>query len=169
MSLISESYRAQNTTLHENPAYGVSGYKRADEVAEMARILGTRDILDYGCGKRTLEQALGFPIKNYDPCVAGLDTVPVEADLVVCHDVLEHVEPDYLDNVLDDLQRVTRRVAFLVIATKPAKKTLPDGRNAHLIQQPASWWMPKIMARFSLCSFKVHKTDLFFVCEKLDA
>ncbi len=32
-------------------------------------------------------------------------------------------------------------------------KVLPDGRNAHLIQQPAEWWMPKILKRFELVTF----------------
>jgi len=32
-------------------------------------------------------------------------------------------------------------------------KVLPDGRNAHLIQQPAGWWLPKILERFELVTF----------------
>lgn len=167
MNLISESYRAQNVLLHENPSYGVSGHKYAEMVASMALRLGTRDILDYGCGKRTLEKALGFPIKNYDPCIADLDAGPLDADLVVCGDVLEHVEPDYLDNVLDDLQRLTKRAALLVVDTMPAQKTLPDGRNAHLIQEGPEWWLPKIMARFEVESFAIRNRKLIFICEKL--
>ena len=81
MNLISESYKAQNQQLHENPSYGVSGHKFAGVVAEMALSMGTKDILDYGCGKRTLEGALGIPIKNYDPCIPGLDAEPAPADL----------------------------------------------------------------------------------------
>lgn len=167
MSLISDSYRAQNTKLHENPSYGVSGHKFAGLVSDLAEAIATRDILDYGCGKRTLEQALGFPIKNYDPCIAGLDSEPLPADLVVCGDVLEHIEPDYLDNVLDDLARVTKNTAFLVVDTAPAVKTLDDGRNAHLIQEGAAWWMPKILARFNLRYFTRQKHKLLFICEKL--
>ena len=29
-------------------------------------------------------------------------------------------------------------------------ETLPDGRNAHLIQQPYTWWQPKIKQRFDM-------------------
>lgn len=167
MNLISESYRAQNTKLHENVHYGVSGHKTAQTVAHLAENYGTRDILDYGCGKRTLETALGFKIHNYDPCIVGQDSDPAPADVVVCGDVLEHVEPEFLDNVLDDLQRVTKKVAYFVIATRPAKKILPDGRNAHLIQEGVGWWMPKILARFKLLSYTEMKTDLHFLVGKL--
>ena len=167
VNLISESYRQQNYKLHENVHYGTSGHQFAGVVSEISERLNTRDILDYGCGKKTLEQALGFSIKNYDPCVAGLDSEPLPADLVVCGDVLEHIEPDYLDSVLDDLARVTKNTAFLVVDTVPALKTLSDGRNAHLIQEGTGWWMPKIMARFNLKSFTRMKHKLLFICEKL--
>ena len=72
---------------------------------------------------------------------------------VACIDVLEHIEPHLLDNVLDDLKRVTAGVGVFTVNTGPAKKVLPDGRNAHLIQQPARWWLPKILERFELVTF----------------
>lgn len=167
MHLMSESYKQQNKQLHEGQGYGVSGHKRLQEVLSLAQSLLTRDILDYGCGQKSLEKSLGFPIKNYDPCIAGLDSPPEPADLVVCNEVLEHVELEFLDNVLDDIKRLTKRAAYLVIPTGPALKFLPDGRNAHLIQEGAAWWMPKILARFSLRSFKYEGTKLHFVCEPL--
>jgi hypothetical protein len=70
--------------------------------------------------------------------------------MVACIDVLEHIEPHLLDNVLDDLRRVTRDLLFVTVDCGPAVKVLPDGRNAHLIQQPPSWWLPKLMSRFDL-------------------
>jgi hypothetical protein len=39
------------------------------------------------------------------------------------------------------------------VHTSAAVKVLPDGRNAHLIQRPASWWLPKLMERFELAAF----------------
>ena len=148
--LISQDYLALQRTLHEDKGYGTSGHKYAEVVREISNLLQTQDILDYGCGKRTLEAALGFPIQNYDPCIPGLDTPPRPSDLVVCTDCCEHIEPDYLDNVLDDLERVTLRFLMVVVVNRAAKKILPDGRNAHLIQEPLSWWIPKFEARFSI-------------------
>jgi hypothetical protein len=143
--LITEEYRKLNEQLHNsNDGYGRSGHKWADAVRQiLAQTKGT-SVLDYGCGKKTLQEALGFEIANYDPAVPGLDAPPDPADVVACTDVLEHIEPECLDEVLRDLNRCTKEVILLVVATRPAKKTLADGRNAHLIQRPINWWLEQI-------------------------
>jgi hypothetical protein len=64
--------------------------------------------------------------------------------------VLEHIEPELLDNVLDDLQRVVEYFGFFTVHTGPAVKVLSDGRNAHLTQEDYTWWMPKFWARFQV-------------------
>jgi len=163
---ITPEYLALNRELHARGEYGVSGTRWAATVLQIAGMLGTRDILDYGCGQRTLEQSLGFAIRNYDPCIAGLDTPPQPADLVVCTDVLEHIEPACLDEVLDDLQRLTLKAALLVIANRPARKTLPDGRNAHLIQQGRDWWLKRLALRFSIHQIEGNDTELVFIVRK---
>ena len=152
--LISDGYKSLNEQLHKTrPDYGISGAKYAEHILEFAKMLQTKDILDYGCGKRTLQDALGFDIRNYDPCIPGLDATPEPATLVVCTDVLEHIEPECLDDVLADLRRCVKRVGFFTIATRPAKKYLADGRNAHLIQQDARWWLDKLWAHFRISQF----------------
>lgn len=162
--LISESYRALNAQLHEsNPGYGVSGQKWAEHIKGLSNKLHTRDILDYGCGKRTLQMALGCAIKNYDPCIPEFSTPPEPAYIVVCGDVLEHIEPENLDDVLDDLKRVVKHVGFFVINTGPAKKFLADGRNAHLIQEKWEWWKPKIESRFQIWGMEEHEKDVVAV------
>ena len=153
--LLTESYRELNKKLHEDPVYGTSGHMLAKEVTAACRAYQTLDVLDYGCGKRGLEKALGFPIQNYDPCISGLDAPPHPADLVACGDVLEHVEPECIDAVLADIFRLTGKCALLHIASLPARKSLPDGRNAHLIQEGPQWWLPKLWARgFRLITFR---------------
>jgi hypothetical protein len=166
---ISPEYLEQNRRLHETGHYGISGTRWAKTVANVCAVAGSRDVLDYGCGQCTLEKDLGWPIRNYDPCIPGLDAPPEPADVVVCTDVLEHVEEDCLDEVLDDLQRVTRRIGFLVIATRPADKILPDGRNAHLIQQAAPWWLPKLERRFAVSQVKPMNGEFAVVVRPLQA
>jgi hypothetical protein len=83
---------------------------------------------------------LDFPIWEYDPAIPEKAESPRPADLVVCTDVLEHIEPDHLKAVLKDLKRCVKRMGYFVINTGPARKTLPDGRNTHLIQQDREWW-----------------------------
>lgn len=149
-SLISDEYREQNRGLHDqNDGYGTSGQKWAEVVRQIS-LSGRKGILDYGCGKQTLKAALGpaYRVACYDPAVPGLDAPPEPADVVVCTDVLEHVEPDCLEAVLADLARVTKELILVVVHTGPAKKILPDGRNAHLIQEGSAFWTDMLLAHF---------------------
>lgn len=148
--LITESYRELNKQLHNNPAYGISGQKYVEEVQNLSEYVKADSILDYGCGKGTLKSNFLFPerIREYDPAIAGKDIPAEPADLVVCTDVLEHIEPECLDDVLADISRLTKKAAYLVVATFPAKKHLPDGRNAHLIQRGRDFWDEKVRKHF---------------------
>ena len=148
--LITPAYERLNKRLYDvEPEYGTSGKTWAKYVRKCAQD-NPGSILDYGCGRRTLEQELGYPIQNYDPAIPGYDAPPEPAHCVACTDVLEHIEPECLDAVLDDLKRVTQAVGFFVIATRPAAKVLADGRNAHLINRPIEWWLPQIWERFTI-------------------
>lgn len=153
--IISEEYRTLQADFHkQRPDYGVSGHKWADKVLAWAKQLETTDILDFGCGKQTLQKSIPFPINNYDPCIPGLDDEPDAADFVVCTDVAEHIEPEYVDAFLDTLAEKTKKLLFLSVATRPAVKFLPDGRNAHLIQEDPAWWLHKLVDRFALESYQ---------------
>lgn len=57
-ALISESYRRLQATLHHDPAYGVASLGFAPIVAALVNEHGFSELLDYGCGKRRLMQAL---------------------------------------------------------------------------------------------------------------
>lgn len=135
------------------------GRHYAKQVLELAQACEADSILDYGCGKCTLKKALdGLGLNlpawtNYDPCIDELSADPDPADLVVCTDVLEHIEPDCLDDVFAHLHSKTIKATFLAIHIGPAKKSLPDGRNAHLIQETPLWWLNKIDPLFATDGF----------------
>lgn len=143
---LSEGYRSVLTETHMSYGmrWGGAGKSHAETVLEFAQQLQAFDVLDYGCGRGTLREAIPLPVKEYDPGIPGKDKLPEPADLVVCTDVMEHVEPDKIDNVLKHLRTLTRKGIFLVIALTPAKLTLSDGRNAHISLHPANWWVEKL-------------------------
>lgn len=146
--LITPEYLALQKQLHaENESYGISGAKYADIVRQISK-WGRLSILDYGAGKCTLAKALGpaYRVTCYDPCIEALSEPPIPHPTVACTDVLEHIEPDLVNNVLADLRRLTMGKALLVINTGPARKVLADGRNAHICQQSPEWWMERIKA-----------------------
>lgn len=154
MSLITDEYKKLNEQLHStNKAYGTSGHKWANAIKMLSEKLGTQDILDYGCGKSTLANNLPFDIKQYDPAVEKHSKSPEQADIVVCTDVLEHIEPDCLIAVLDHIASLAKKAVFLVIHGGAAQKTLADGRNAHLIQECEAWWLTMLFPRFRITQF----------------
>lgn len=149
--LFSSDYQKLNQQLHrEQPQWGTTGHKWVGVVQTLMKNYASKDLLDYGCGKQSLNVALGGGVRGYDPGIADLSATPPPADIVVCTDVLEHIEPDCLEAVLDDIHRVTRRAVLLVIATRPAIHHLPDGRNAHLLQMPIGWWRKRVQSRFQV-------------------
>lgn len=166
--LISREYLELNRRLHdENLAYGVGGGRHAETVKKLYKILHKTNefvsVLDYGAGKGYLGKALPFPIFEYDPAIPGKQDSPRPADLVVCTDVLEHIEPDRLAFVLNDLRRCVQQLGFFVVHTGPAGKTLPDGRNTHLIQKDLRWWRKHLEKFFTVAKINKQGMELYVV------
>lgn len=168
--LISEEYKKLNAQLHnENLGYGVGGGKHADTVLKLVESLKNStgktniSILDYGCGKGYLAKHIPFPIWEYDPAIPGKEESPKPADLVICTDVLEHIEPDKLQCVLNDLARCVKELGYFTINTGPAKKKLPDGRNTHLIQENEEWWRKQLEEFFTVGTIITKGKDLYVV------
>lgn len=137
-------------------------------VSQIIERLGTSNLLDYGCGAncnlaKNLKVSKKLTYQAYDPGVPRFSAPPIPAEMVACIDVLEHIEPEFLNSVLDDLARLTQGVCFLSIHTGPAIKVLSDGRNAHLTQEPMMWWLPKLWDRFDLQTIQVTSEHGFFV------
>lgn len=152
--LISEEYRELNRELHaREPAYGNDNFGWSKFAMQLVSGNGYHTVLDYGCGKGNLKRALDNAdciVAEYDPAIKGKDALPDPAELVVCTDVLEHIEPKHLNAVLRDLRRVTQKRLFAVISCRPAGKTLADGRNAHLLVKPGAWWRAKLLEHFQI-------------------
>lgn len=151
--LISPKYTDMQKVLHAAPrGYGGRGDKWAGIVLQIAMEYEACSILDYGAGQGTLAKALrsqplrGIRVSEYDPAIPGKDAQPDFADLLVCTDVIEHIEPDRLANVLAHIRSLARKAVFAVISTKESNKVLPNGRNAHLIIKSSRWWRERLKA-----------------------
>lgn len=166
--LISPAYRDLQRDLHETQEYGLGVH--ATECAVVISELGLENafesVLDYGSGEgshiaRLLTQ---YRVEEYDPAVSRKSAEPSSADVVVCADVLEHIEPECLGDVLQHIRYLAKQYAVLVIATVPAEKTMADGRNAHLIVENASWWTAQICTFFSIEHMDARAGRVFAVC-----
>src|SRR5262245_6373891 len=107
MLRISEDYLALQRDMHVRYDYGVG--MAAGECADMIHGLDVRTVLDYGSGQGHLKPLLdGYEVEEYDPAIEGKDTDPARADIVVCADVMEHIEPELLGNVLLHIYSLAR-------------------------------------------------------------
>lgn len=163
-TLISKKYLAQNAELHNrNAKYGGKGDAWADRVIGYLKQFEANSYLDYGCGKGNLlgdiqsrRNEWGFPYlggkdglliaTGYDPVTRP--EMPDVHDFVTCNDVLEHIEPELLDNVLEHLASRMAKGGLLVISQRLANKRLNDGRNAHLIVEKTDWWVKRLSKHF---------------------
>ena len=178
--VISEEYAEQNRLLHQRQAkFGYGGGQYAGRVYGLIATWQPKTVLDYGCGKGGLELAVRSLAANgsswrpingkklriyvtampewfsYDPAIPGRETIPdLPCDMLVCTDVLEHVETEFIEETMATLARLTGKVALLTIGLRKSNKTLPDGRNAHLIIKDREWWRDLIGQHFA------HRVDL---------
>ncbi len=107
-------------------------------------------VLDYGCGKGELkkylkEHAPWVEVSEYDPGIVGKDTPPEgKFDLVWTCDVLEHIQPEYIDDTIVRLFELTKYVMYNNIACASSRSVFKDGpfkgQDLHLIiEEPAKW------------------------------
>lgn len=173
---ISDEYLQILKAYHAAPTapFADSDGKWTVTVFGLAKNFQARTILNYGAGKGVLTrnlEAKGLSVVEYDPAVAGKETKPGQQfDFAVCVDVLEHIEEEYIANVLDELQWYITGGGFFSICLKTAKNhTLPDGRNTHILLKSRKWWMEQLERRWGVTIHpgrNWHERELCVVVEK---
>lgn len=125
------------------------------DVYKIIKDNNVKTILDYGCGKAKFHKLLfnnkqvpgspmGIIIVGYDPAVPMYaKKMSMDYDLVLCVDVMEHVQEDKVDEVLEDLFS-SGKFIFLSITCYPANQILLNGKNAHYTVKEPSWWKEKL-------------------------
>lgn len=129
-----------------------------DPILELIGQTGARTLLDYGAGKaegyrrvrdtvpespmRHFPQWPDVDIRCYDPGVAEFSVLEDgdRFDGVISTDVVEHLSPLDVPWILDEMFSRAGKFVFVVAACYPAMKILPDGRNAHTVQESEAWW-----------------------------
>lgn len=168
--MISEYWRDQNSLLHESCiGFGIRGARHSDIVQQLCRHIGTVDVLDYGCGAAKLSASLPFPISSYDPCIPKFSRHPSPADVVVCTDVMEHVEGDMINQTLREIFDLSRIACYFAIATKPDwSKSMPDGSNPHCSVMSHGGWLEILTMLFGHdCIVGIKSSrESFFICRK---
>lgn len=173
----SDEYAAQLKTLHEkSDAFGIGSVtsKHYKTIQAIIQKRGFKSLLDYGCGKGHF---LGFAKENIpEIAIDGYDVASEEYselpsrqyDMVVCLDVMEHVEFGAMSNVLNEIRDRTEQIFLCSVANYPAAKKLSDGRNAHVTQMPFGYWFTLFSGFFRVDQFvRTGKAEGLFVCSRL--
>lgn len=156
--MISDHLKKAYTEIHKNTPFGKRA-KIPDHLKEFIHMHQPRSLLDFGCGKGNLLKTLkeSYPsmtILGYDPANPEYDiSIPI-VDMIISTDVLEHIEHENINQVLE-MFYLKAKYHYHLISCAPAKLILPDGRNAHLIQESAEWWKNK----FTQAGFSVIKEE----------
>lgn len=141
----SEEWLARHRATHA--AHAVFGTHRhpylRDRIADLAAAIGGPErpsLLDYGCGKGVFlaemaRSGLFRYVRGYDPAVDQFKTRPAQGyDLVLCLDVLDQIEDEFVAAVIDDVAQLALRfVLFDVI-------TVQTPALAHLNPRSAAQW-----------------------------
>jgi len=149
----------------EQRQWARSGPRFLQRVLDLINIHNPTSVLDYGCGKGALIGEINqhYPVLDtdlYDPAVPEFNHEPEPADMVLCTDVLEHIEPELIDNVLAHLNDLTHKVCYFVVHTGDCGHKLPDGRPAHILQKPETWWREQLIHHFPQFDFTFKDTGL---------
>lgn len=156
-NLVSDEYKKLLQHEHSTSEWGIMAGKMINKLETFLIENNATEVLDYGAGSSSFKKALtldNIKVYEYDPGVPELDVVPEPREYTICIDVLEHIEPNLIDSVIEDLARVTKIKGFFTIAMYPARRILQDGRNAHLILEDTSWWISKLCNYFNITNLK---------------
>lgn len=154
--MISEAYQRKITEYHKAHLWGGAVEGKAFEIECIAKDNGCSTILDFGCGYGALKNKIGhkLEITEYDAGIEGKNKLPAgKFDMVVCCDVMEHVEPIFVDQTIDWLYYYANKIIYVSICCAPSFAKFPDGSNLHLTIQTPSWWMSRFEERGSKFSY----------------
>ena len=148
--MLSTEYKKILNQINETGPFGKRS-KTPKFLENFIQIVSPKSILDFGCGKGKLVEHLqstypNIAVSGHDPGNIEFDNSldSVFVDLLISTDVLEHIEPEFIDSTLKYLSKKSRYVYHL-IALSPSRLVLPDGRNAHLILESKEWWRKKFL------------------------
>jgi hypothetical protein len=147
--LYSENYLKELQKLHSKKTFGNSA-ALPEEVKHIIESKNIKSFLDFGAGKGKTSVTIknlftDINLYTYDPVTFPI-ALPDTVEFIYSSDVLEHIEPTLLDKTIEDLSHRSSRYQYHLIACHPAKKSLSDGRNAHLIIEKPEWWRNKLQS-----------------------
>ncbi len=136
-------------------------------IAELGPRLGA-SFIDFGCGTGRPAQEIArrgyhvLAVDFADNCLDNMVDVPfLVADLTAlpmlsaqfgyCTDVMEHIEPERVDDVLAGIARCVRGAVYFAISTvKDSFGPALEGKQLHLTIERAAWWKSRLHSHWPI-------------------
>jgi SAM-dependent methyltransferase len=151
--------RRKYAKMWSKPQYRINspGLNVAPAAAEWLWMEPGGSVIDYGCGEgKALDwfnangyHATGVDIISLRPdvievCLWSLPETLSPSDYGFCADVMEHMPPERVDDVLAGIRARTRKAAFFSVANSECTVGKRHGETLHLTRQPVEWWAGKV-------------------------
>jgi len=89
-------------------------------------------------------------------------------DIVTCFDVLEHIEPQFLDMSIANIFRIAKYKVLISVGYNETTKTINgEVYKLHEIVESFKWWKDKISQYGKIISENKERKSFFFECETL--
>ena len=154
-----------NSISAENTFAGQSLPRHVNKIRELINKHSALTILDYGSGKGQsyrsqnirANDGVVYPniaslwnvqsIACYDPGYKLFQQLPSgKFDGVISTDVVEHCPKEDLAWIIEEIFGYASKFVFINAACYLAKKSLPNGENAHCTVEPPKWWSQQFHA-----------------------
>jgi hypothetical protein len=98
-------------------------------------------IIDYGCGFGHSTDYLNLDTQKYDPFIPEYEKRPDRpADLVVCYNVLNVIEEQFMYDVVDDIYNLSKKIVLINVAIRDKQ---------YYGERSFDWYLNFIKDRFS--------------------
>lgn len=157
---------------------GSPGERIAPDFVAWTGVTKDDEVIDFGCGSgrgaKRIHQLVGCKLRLLDfadNCrdddvrsaewavfqVADLSKpIEVRGNLGFCTDVMEHIPPEQVDDVIRNIMEAAERVFFQISTVQDSfGKLLGKGVHLHLTVEPYRWWVNK----FRKLDFVVERSE----------
>ena len=181
MDTLAEHERVKYERMWARPEYHVCspGELSAPDAIQTFGRLGT--VIDFGCGdgkaihlfRKAGYRAIGVDHVSLMPdtvqsCLWSLPADLPVADFGYCADVMEHIPPERVDDVLVNIARHVSRMAYFRIATTPDVMGKLIGETLHLTVQPAHWWLARVSVAFGSAAIRADHPAHVIICASVE-
>lgn len=149
-------YRRISPGMYEvERAWAVMGMKPGDSIIDFGSGTGRATAWFRGQGLEVLAidhvpTALETDVPFVEACLWDLPDTIKPADYGFCCDVLEHIPQEKISDVLSAIRRLTKKAAYLRIATRPDRMGQLIGQPLHLSVYSGDWWRRQVEAHWDL-------------------